>query len=223
MPEIRRDTQTGGQKFSQFLYGISLIFLAFGLAHLGWAVWPNATDAVEIMVPVGVLPGAPAESRFSSLADYSLALSWPRWLRVGEFGQIKFKIAGKVPGEDQIEEDAVQILLMEPSLASLQVDPSGRTQVNLARGQELSLTWYVDAQTKGTYPGQVVIAFGFYDADLDELVSVPVAVVDLTIQVMDLWGQGRGLAIWFGAIGLALWGALFVIGRLLQVRKLAGR
>lgn len=219
---MKHGSERDGQGWSRLLYAVSLVFLAFGLANLGWAVWPSAADAVEILVPVGVLLGAPEGSGFSSLAEYSLALSWSRWLRVGELGQISLGLTKAFPGEDQLEDDAVQILLVEPSLFGLPIDPPGRTQVNLARGQDLSLTWEVEAQAQGTYEGQVVIAFGFYDQDRDVLVPVPVAVVDLSIQVIDLWGQGRGLAIWFGVIGLILWGALFVTGRLVQLRKLTG-
>ena len=152
MFELKSHHKFGQRGWSQLFYAFSLVFLAFGLANLGWAVWPCTEDAVEIQVPTGTLPGAPAGSDFFSMADYSLALSWPRWLRVGERGNISLYAVGTVPGEGEIEEDAVQILLVEPSLTALTVNPSGRTQVNLTRGLDLFLTWEVDAQQQGTYP-----------------------------------------------------------------------
>jgi len=33
-----------------------------------------------------------------------------------------------------------------------------------------------------------------------------------------LWGAGSGLALWFGFVGLALWGVFFLWGRFLQAR-----
>jgi hypothetical protein len=58
-----------------------------------------------------------------------------------------------------------------------------------------------------------VVSFGFFDETLGELVPVPVAVVDFSIQVVTLWGLARGLVLWLGVVGLVLWGALFILGR----------
>jgi hypothetical protein len=57
------------------------------------------------------------------------------------------------------------------------------------------------------------VSFGFIDEAQAELVAVPVAVVDLHIQVIGLWGLDSGLVIWFGLVSLVLWGALFILGR----------
>jgi len=58
------------------------------------------------------------------------------------------------------------------------------------------------------------VSFGFFDADEDALTAVPVAVVDLDIQVIELWGLRSGMVIWFGFVCLALWGALFLLGNM---------
>ena len=63
------------------------------------------------------------------------------------------------------------------------------------------------------------MSFGFYDEGVDGLVSVPVAVIDLPIQVVTLWGRGTGFAIVLGVVGLVLWGALCVLGRLSAARQ----
>lgn len=203
-----------GKGFSQVLYTLSLLFLALGLFTLGWAVWPAPSDAVQINIPAGALPGAPEGLAFDSLSEYELSISWPRWVRRGEVGLVHLRLTdldhestptGKVRG--------LQVVLAEPSLFPLSLDPPGGVQANLGDDQELLLTWEVTGTERGSYPGKVYVSFGFYDDALVDLVEVPVAVVDLHIQVISLWGLEPGLVIWFGLLSLVLWGALFLLGR----------
>jgi len=56
----------------------------------------------------------------------------------------------------------------------------------------------------------------FYNQDQESFSAVPVAVVDVMTRVTALWGVGRGLVLWFGVVGLLLWGVLFVMGRVAQ-------
>jgi hypothetical protein len=37
--------------------------------------------------------------------------------------------------------------------------------------------------------------------------------VDLQVRVVELWGLASGLVIWLGFVSLAIWGALFLLGR----------
>ena len=56
------------------------------------------------------------------------------------------------------------------------------------------------------------LSFGFYDEAAQELVTVPVAVVDIDLTVSALWGLESQLSLWFGLVALVLWGALFILG-----------
>jgi len=93
------------------------------------------------------------------------------------------------------------------------LDPEGSMQANLAAGQELTLSWEVEGAVPGEVAGKLYVSFGFYDESLAELVPVPVAVVDLAFQVTSLYGLEGRLALWLGLVGVALWGALFLLGR----------
>ena len=198
---------------SQLLYVLSLILLGFGLFNLGWAVWPAPTDARTFIIPGGTLPGTPSGKTYASLVNYELQVSWPRWIRAGEGGQLVFALSEvETPAEEVLTRET-QVLLMEPSLIGLPIDPPGRMQVNLGPGQALQQRWIVEGVMAGTYPGKLVVSFGFYDEALGELVPVPVAVVDFSIRVVTLWGLARGLVLWLGVVGLVLWGALFILGR----------
>lgn len=206
--------------FSQFLYGLSLFFFALGLLNLGWAVWPAPTDGVQFEIPAGALPGAPEGEVFTSLSAYALNVSWPRWLRRGESGMIHLRLTDldqePLPaGNDRV----AQVVLAEPALYPLQVSPSGGMQAALGDDQELLLTWEVVGAERGSFPGKLYLSFGFYDQALADLVAVPVAVVDIDIRVVGLWGLDAGLAIWFGIVSLALWGALFLLGRVLGAKS----
>lgn len=206
-----------GRRLSQFLYSLSLVFLGLSLFSLGWAVWPSPMDAVQINVPAGPLPAAPGEVRFSSLSDYSLEISWPRWVRRGESGGLHLRLTDLDP-LPQTDRDASQVLLAEPALYPLRVDPPGSIQANLGDDQSLTVTWAVVGEQRGTYEGKLYVSFGFFDEAEDTLIAIPVAVVDLHIQVVELWGLTPGLVIWFGLLGLVLWGALFLLGRVAEVR-----
>lgn len=204
---------------SQLLFGLSLLFLGFGLFNLGWVVWPAPTDAVQFTIPAGVLPGTPAGMTYASQADYALTVSWPVWLRKGETGKILVNLieTDNVDTPPEPERKA-QVLLVEPSLVALPVEPPGTMQTNLASGKDLDLFWEVTGSMVGEHPGRVVVSFGFYDATLAELVPVPVAIVDMTVRVTALWGLEANLAIWFGMASLILWGMLFLLGRVAQVK-----
>jgi len=204
---------------SQFLFGLSLLFLGFGLFNLGWVVWPAPSDAVQFTIPSGILPGTPAGTTYASLADYALTVSWPVWLRKGETGQIHVKLTEIDDGKSLPEpEQKAQVLLVEPSLITLLIEPHGTMQTNLAPGQDLDMVWAVTGTTEGEFPGKVVVSFGFYDAALADLVPVPVAIVDMTVHVTALWGLGSNLVMWFGVVSLILWGMLFLLGRVAQVQ-----
>lgn len=214
----RRTVQ--GKWQSRVLYGLSLIFLILGLINLGWATWPRQQDAVQIDLPAGVLPGRPAGTNYASLAAYDLRITWPRWIRLGERGTIQVMMI-PAEGEDPANqiENATQVVLIEPSMGMMPVAPAGRLQANLALGQTLDTSWTVVGEQVGDYAGKVYLSFGFYEEAADELVPVPVAVVDIAIRVTSLWGQQQPLALWLGFVGLALWGALFLLGRWVQLKS----
>lgn len=216
-----------GNRFSQFLYLLSLVFLVLGLFILGWSAWPAPTDAVQFAIPAGRLPGAPAGFDFPSLSDYALNISWPRWIRQEEVGLIHLRLTDlnqePLPGN---EARATQIVLVEPALYPLPIMPRGSVQVNLGDDQELLLTWEVSGINPGDFPGKMYLSFGFFpeafptdDEPQQDLVVVPVAVVDLHIRVIGLWGLDPGLVIWFGLVSLVLWGALFILGRIIAERS----
>lgn len=211
-----------GGWISQFLFVLSLLFLAFGLFNLGWVMWPPSIDTVQFVIPAGVLPGAPAGETFASLSEYELRVSWPQRLRASEAGTIVVELTETVGNDLRPHDDrAAQVVLVEPVVAGLVVSPPGLVQVNLADQQEFRLTWEAEGSLAGEYPGKVYVSFGFYDQALAEMVPVPVAVVDLSIRVTALWGLEAGLALWFGLVGIVLWGALFLLGKATQVRRAA--
>lgn len=207
-------------RFSQFLYILSLAFLAFGLFNLAWAVWPSPTDAVQITIPAGILPAAPEGTAFASLSEYALDVSWPRWVRRGESGTLHLVLTdlNHEPFPAGTERQA-QVIMAEPALYPLRVDPPGSVQAALGDDQKLLLAWKVTGEQQGSFPGKIYVSFGFYDEGSDALVSVPVAVVDIHIQVVALWNRSAGFAIGVGVVGLVLWGALFVLGRLSAARR----
>ena len=207
------------KRLSRLLYGLSLALLALGLINLGWAVWPSPTDARTFTIPAGPLPGAPSGKDYDSLADYELRVSWSRWIRVGEEGQILVVLSDLDTPAAESRAGETQVVLLAPSVISLPVDPAGQAQANLGPGQDLYQAWSVGGTMAGEYPGKLVAAFGFFDDALGQLVPVPVAVVDLDIQVVSLWGLARGLVLWLGVVGIALWGALFILGRVVEGRS----
>jgi hypothetical protein len=103
-----------------------------------------------------------------------------------------------------------------PNVGALSIDPPGQVQASMGPGQDLDLGWAVSGVSPGVYPGEVVVSFGFFDQDLSELVPVPVAVVDIQVRIVQLFGFGTQMLIWLGLISLVFWGALFVLGRAVQ-------
>ncbi len=199
---------------SRVLCAVSLIMLSFGLVNLGWAVWPAGKHTRSFTIPAGTLPGTPTGETYASLADYDLRVSWPRWIRAGEAGEISMELFEVDSPEPGVVDRETQVVLVELSIFRLPVYPPGQAQVNLGSGQALQQTWTVEGAIPGEYPGKLLVSFGFYDQALDELVPVPVAVVDMTIRVVTLWGLARELAVWLGIVGLVMWGVLFLLGRM---------
>ena len=207
-------------RFSQILYTLSLVFLSFGLINLAWGVWPSPTDAVQITIPAGILPGAPEGTAFASLSEYALNVSWPRWVRLGESGTLHLVLTDLNPDPLPVEvERQAQVVLAEPALYPMRVDPLGGVQAALGDDQELLLSWEVEGDQQGSFPGKIYLSFGFYDEGSDALMAIPVAVVDINIQVVTLWGRAAGFAIGLGIVSMVLWGALFVLGRLSAARQ----
>jgi hypothetical protein len=215
----RRGSGGRGGWLSQLLFTLSLVFLGFGLFSLGWGVWPQPTDAVQIDIPAGVLLGAPSGTTYASLADYDLNVSWPIWIRAGESGMITVHLTEVEGAAGEAVERPVQVVLVEPVIPGVALEPEGRSQASLAAGQALNLTWKVMGDAPGEYGGKLYVSFGFYDDALGELVPVPVAVVDLAFQVRSLYGVETRLVLWLGLASVALWGALFIAGRVAGVTR----
>jgi len=204
----------------QILFFFSLIFLIMGLFCLAWAAWPAPVDAVSMTIPKGVLPGAPPGKDYASLGEYNLIISWPRWQRLGE-GYQNIKLFLDEPaqdGEDQ-ENRPVQVVIAEANLAGLPIEPTGGIQTNLGPGQDMTISWAVPGNQVGEFPGEVVLSFGFFEEDSAEMVAIPVAVVDVQVKVISLFGYNIQMALWFGIIGLVFCGALFVLGRWVQTKN----
>lgn len=218
MAGIRKKPQHRQSWISQILFGLSVMCLLSGLVCLAWAVWPYSTDGVQIDIPAGVLPVAPEGTGYASLADYNLGVSWPRWLRLGDKGSIDVFLTGDVEAVDSSGNQMNQIVLVDITLSRLRVSPAGLVQYNLTPGADLEISRVVDADQKGEFPGKVLVSFGFYDEAKDELLPVPVAVMDILINVRSLWGLERGIVLWLGFVGLVLWGVLFLLGRYLQIK-----
>lgn len=195
----------------QLLFGLSLVFLGFGLWAVGWVVWPEASDRVQYQLPAGTLPGSPVDEDYASLADYTLTVEWPKRLRLGQTGKLRLTLAERDPEAEPAE--GPQIVLVEPALFGLALDPPGLLQVSKAPGHALSPTWAVTAQSPGDYEGKVYVSFGYYDEEEELMVAVPVAVADVSVSVSAFFGLNAQLALWFGLVALVLWGALFVLGR----------
>jgi hypothetical protein len=207
-------------RFSQILYTLSLAVLVFGLFNLAWGVWPSPTDAVQITIPAGILPAAPEGKPFASLSEYALNVSWTRWVRQGESGTLHLVLTDleHEPLPSGTERQA-QVVLAEPVLYPLRLNPLGGVQATLGDDQELLLAWEAAGEQQGSFPGKIYVSFGFFEEETDALVDVPVVVVDIHIQVVEMWGSGAGTAIWIGLVSLLLWGALFVLGRLSAARR----
>ena len=204
---------------SKVLFGLSLLFLLFGLINLGWAAWPEQRDAVQLTIPAGVLPGAAMGTEYTSVRDYDVYVSWPRWIRLGETKHIRVVFTSAEGNEEASrEDDPAQIVLIEPALGMLPVTPPGLLQVNLGQDQDVDTVWRVAGDQVENYAGKVYLSFGFYEEAADELVAVPIAVVDIAIRVTSLWGLQQPLVLWLGFVGLVLWGALFLFGRWAQLR-----
>ncbi len=199
----------------QALFGLSLLFLLLALTILAWAVWPSSTDSARLSIPAGTLPGAPESADYASQADYTLTLEWPTRLRKGQEGALRATLVEIGNGAAGRE---TQSVLIEPVLSGVMLDPPGLVQANLAAGQALVETWAVDTGTAGDYTGKIYVSFGFYDEANEELIAVPVAVVDLAMRVTSIWGLSNQLALWFGLVALVFWGALFILGRVVQVQ-----
>lgn len=198
----------------QGLFGLSLLFLLLGLMILGWGVWPESSDSAQLTIPAGVLPAAPEGQDYASQAEYSLTVDWPIWMRKGE--QADLSVSLMETSGTGLEGREAQVVLIEPVLSGLTLEPPGLVQANLSDGQNLVESWEIDAAAEGEFVGKVYVSFGFFDLEADALVTVPVAVMDIDLTISALWGLDAPLALWFGLVALALWGALFILGRTVQ-------
>ena len=201
--------------FSQLLFGLSLLSLAFGLVSLAWAVWPASEDGVQFTIEAGRLPGSPTGTDYAAVTDYTLSLNWPVRLRLGESGTLRVVLTEI--GEDDADDDQPgQVVVVDPAIASLPIDPPGRVQATAAAGHDLELSWELTGGEEGDYEGKVAMSFAFYDEETEALVEGPVVVVDVATRVDALWGLEANLVLWLGFIGLVMWGALFVVGRVVE-------
>jgi len=198
----------------QGLFGLSLLFLLLGLMILGWGVWPGSSDSAQLTIPAGVLPAAPEGADYASQAEYTLTVDWPIWMRKGEQADLSVSLV-ETAGTG-LEGREAQVVLIEPVLSGLTLEPPGLVQANLSDGQDLVESWEIEAAAEGEFVGKVYVSFGFFDAEADALVTVPVAVIDIDLTISALWGLDASLALWFGLVALALWGALFILGRTVQ-------
>ena len=201
---------------SKFLFGLSLVFLVFGLISLAWSVWPASEDAAQFTIAAGELPGAPTGSGYAAAMDYTLSLNWPTWLRSGDTGTLRVTLAEAGENDGTNGDRPAQVIVVEPVISSMPIDPPGRVQASAAAGHDLELTWELTGGEEGDYEGKVAVSFAFYDEEQEALVTVPVVVVDVATRVDALWGLQANLVLWLGFVGLVLWGALFVVGRVVE-------
>lgn len=244
---MKRKNHPKNRPLSQILYTFSLVFLLLGLFLLAWTVWPVPIDVVQMRIPAGPLPASPPGAEFANLSDYDLRISWPRWVRQGETGQIHLDLTDTyLTTQPAGDTQSVQIILIEPTIVKvsqeypgntdglyesnypLLITPPGSLQANLGDDQDLYLTWQVNGIRRGNYTGKMFVSFGFFydeaepaptnDPSQEKIIAVPVAVVDFQIRGIQLWGMQPGLVTWFGLLCLVLWGALFILGRVIAER-----
>jgi hypothetical protein len=212
MDKVNRRCQNKKGVVSKVLFSISLLFLMLALYLLAWVVLPAPKDFNRITIPEGPLAGSPLGTALTSPTDYELTLSWMRWLRVGQVGTLELTLREASNADSSLGRQDVIAVIVEPAFSNLSIKPSGRIQANLAPGQSLGLSWDAEGQVEGDYAGKVYISFGFFDENANEQAEIPVAVVDLNIQVKALWGLATNLVLWLGLVGVAFWGILFIIG-----------
>jgi hypothetical protein len=198
----------------QGLFIFSLLFLLMGLMILAWGVWPISTNAKQLTIPAGILPAAPEGTEYASQAEYTMTVDWPIWLRKGEQADLRVTLV-ETDGT-ALPDRSAQVVLIEPVLSGLTLEPPGLVQANLSKGQALEESWAINASAEGDFAGKVYVSFGFYDEEAEELVPVPVAVMDIDLIISALWGLDSSLSLWFGLVALVLWGALFILGRTVQ-------
>lgn len=205
---------------SKGIFTLSLVCLITGLFLLAWRLRPAPAEAVETIIPKGVLPAAPQGENFASLSDYRILISWPRWIWREEIGTIGFTLTDLDDTPVLNEQTGnVQVLSLELDLFPLFVEPQGDLQVNIADEQDLVLEWEVVGQERGVFPGKVYLSFNFFDEARQTFTSVAVAVIDIKIEVIDLWGMKPGMVTWLGFIALLLWGVFLLLSRVWHLQN----
>lgn len=193
---------------------VSLVCLFVSLFLLTWSLWSSPSDSAEIFIPEGFLPVTHDDARFKSQSDYSVAVSWSRWIRRGESGAIKLYLKdlshNNISGD---QSQTVQILSVEPVLHYFSIDPPGALQVTIGDEQDLALEWSVKAERQGSFLGKVYLSFVFFDDINTSLVTLPVAVLDFNIDVIDLWGMPSSFTKWLGFSFLFLWGIFLLLAK----------
>lgn len=150
---------------------IAFVLLAAGVAGLLWAFLPPAQEEIvlplqEIRVPL------PDSDQFALLTQaYDIVISLPTVLRQGGKADISFSLVkSDTPINISAQDDGMYnhflvTVELKPELTNANLTPPGLMKTSLLEGQELSMEWSLQTESREDTGGTFWVHFNFITDD----------------------------------------------------------
>lgn len=150
---------------------IAFLLLVVGVAGLLWSFLPPAQEKIvlplqEIRVPL------PDSDQFALLTQaYDMVIRFPTALRMGGKASLTFTLEksdtpiNMTAQDDGMYNHFLVTVELKPDLVNVDLTPAGIMKTSLLEGQELSMKWSVQTETREDTSGIFWVHFNFITDD----------------------------------------------------------
>lgn len=204
----------------KYIAKIPLVFgsiaLLFSVVMLSWRLIPPERIVRNLTIPEGHLAGSPEGMDVSLNKDLDLRLQYPSKLRAGEKSTLGLEVSTAAPGRgnDRLT-DMPTGLSAELTLLSVVQTPQGKITTGFDGTHPINFLWELQASEGGQREGSLWVTLDFEDSGGNKL-EVPVAAMNISTEVVRLWGMDAKTVLWLSFLGLLFWGGMMLLGLRLE-------
>ncbi len=191
---------------------VGFIFLIISARFLAWRLIPASEISHAITIPAGELSGSPESAPQSINHELELRVTYPSKIRAGEEATLRLDL---IPETNIISRDEPfnnnPAIAAELSMINMSLSPQSTVSTAYSVDQPKSFTWELTAPDSGSRQGSLWVTMQFTPNEGSK-VEVPLAVWEINLGIIRLWGMNSTQVTWLAMLALLIWGGMMVLG-----------
>lgn len=150
---------------------IAILLLGVGVAGLLWAFLPPAQEKIVLPLQEIRVPLSEGDQYALLTQAYDMVISFPTALRMGGKSSLTFSLEKSdapiniTTQDEEMYDHYLVTVELKPELTNAGLTPPGIMKTSLLEGQELSMEWMVQTETREDASGVFWVHFNFITDD----------------------------------------------------------